>query len=55
VNREIEQLIATGAPSSKIEEAAIRAGTTLMIRQALKKVARQITTLDEVHRVIADA
>ncbi|MBN1907161.1 MAG: type II/IV secretion system protein [Deltaproteobacteria bacterium] len=55
VNREIEQLIATGAPSSKIEEAAIKAGTTLMIRQALKKVARQITTLDEVYRVIADA
>jgi type II secretory ATPase GspE/PulE/Tfp pilus assembly ATPase PilB-like protein len=55
VNREIEQLIAAGAPSSRIEEAAIKAGTTLMIKQALKKVARQITTLDEVYRVIADA
>lgn len=55
VNREIEQLIAMEAPSGKIEETAVNAGTTLMIKQALKKVARKITTLEEVHRVIADA
>ncbi|MBN2419689.1 MAG: type II/IV secretion system protein [Deltaproteobacteria bacterium] len=55
VDREIEQMIAVGAPTAQIEETAVKAGTTLMIKQALKKVARKITTLEEVHRVIADA
>jgi type II secretory ATPase GspE/PulE/Tfp pilus assembly ATPase PilB-like protein len=55
VDREIEQMIAVGTPTGKIKETAINAGTTLMIKQALKKVKRKITTLEEVHRVIADA
>ncbi len=55
VDREIEQLIAIEAPNGKIEEAAVNAGTSLMIKQALRKVQRKITTLEEVHRVIADA
>ena len=55
VDREIEKMIATGVPAGQIEEAAVKAGTTLMIKQALKKVTRRITTLEEVHRVIADA
>lgn len=55
VDRKIEQMIAVAAPSGKIEEAAVNTGTTLMIKQALKKVVRKKTTLEEVHRVIADA
>ena len=48
-------MIAVGTPAGKIQEAAISAGTTLMIKQALKKVKRKKTTLEEVYRVIADA
>jgi type IV pilus assembly protein PilB len=55
VDRDIEEMISSAAPHGKIEETAINAGTTLMLKQALKKVARNITTLEEVLRVIADA
>jgi type II secretory ATPase GspE/PulE/Tfp pilus assembly ATPase PilB-like protein len=32
----------------------VRAGTHLMFKQALKKVAQQTTSIEEVARVIAD-
>jgi len=55
VDKEIEALIFSGAIQSKIEEAAVRSGTTLMFKQALKKVFNQITSIEEVFRVIAHA
>nr|HID58592.1 type II/IV secretion system protein [Desulfobacterales bacterium] len=42
VDREMEELIFAGAPRGKIEEAAVRSGTSLMFKQGLKKVIRQI-------------
>ncbi|MGD8701428.1 MAG: ATPase, T2SS/T4P/T4SS family [Desulfosarcina sp.] len=55
VDREIQSLIFSGALHSTIEEAAIKAGTNLMLTQALKKAAAGITAYDEVYRVVADA
>ena len=52
VNRAIEKLIFSGAPHSEIKDAAIAAGTAMMFKQALKKVARGLTSLEEVQRVI---
>jgi type IV pilus assembly protein PilB len=52
VDREIERMIFAGALHSEIEDAAVRAGTSLMYRQALKKVANNQTSLVEVRRVI---
>jgi type IV pilus assembly protein PilB len=52
VDRAIERLIFSGALHREIEDAAIEAGTTLMFRQALKKVAQHQTSLEEVRRVI---
>ncbi|MEJ2039992.1 MAG: ATPase, T2SS/T4P/T4SS family [Desulfosarcinaceae bacterium] len=54
VDRKIEKLIFTGALHREIEDAAIGAGTSLMIKQALKKVARHQTSVEEVMRVIVD-
>jgi len=54
VDRDIEKLIFSGALHREIEDAAMRAGTVLMFRQALKKVARNLTSLEEVMRVIVD-
>jgi type IV pilus assembly protein PilB len=54
VDRDIERMIFAGALHSEIEDAARRAGTQLMFNQALKKVARHQTSLDEVRRVIVD-
>jgi type II secretory ATPase GspE/PulE/Tfp pilus assembly ATPase PilB-like protein len=54
VDRDIEKLIFSGALHREIEDAAVRAGTVLMFRQALKKVARHVTSLEEVMRVIVD-
>jgi type IV pilus assembly protein PilB len=55
VDREIQSLIFSGALQSTIEEAAVKAGTNLMLKQALKKAAAGITAFDEVYRVVADA
>jgi type IV pilus assembly protein PilB len=54
VNRTIEKLIFSGALHREIEDAAIESGTTLMFKQALKKVAKHQTSLEEVMRVIVD-
>ncbi len=55
IDKEIEQLIFSGALKSTIETAAIKAGTSLMFRQALRKVISHVTSMDEVYRVVADA
>ena len=55
VDRTIGELIFSGALHSTIEEAAVKAGTSLMFRQALKKAVQGVTTLEEVFRVVADA
>jgi type IV pilus assembly protein PilB len=54
VDRDIEKLIFSGALHREIEDVAMRAGTVLMFRQALKKVARHLTSLEEVMRVIVN-
>jgi type IV pilus assembly protein PilB len=54
VNRTIEKLIFSGALHREIEDAAIEAGTSLMFKQALKKVIQHRTSLEEVMRVIVD-
>jgi type IV pilus assembly protein PilB len=54
VDRKIEKLIFAGALHREIEDAAMEAGTSLMFKQALKKVARHQTSLEEVMRVIVD-
>jgi len=55
VDRAMEELISAGAIHSKIEETASQSGTCLMFEQALKKVARKITSIEEIQRVIAYA
>jgi type II secretory ATPase GspE/PulE/Tfp pilus assembly ATPase PilB-like protein len=54
IDKEIEALIFSGALKSTIEAAAIKAGTSLMFRQALRKVIQHVTSMDEVYRVVAD-
>ncbi len=54
VDRTIEKLIFGGALHREIEDAAKAAGTTLMFKQALKKAARKLTSIEEVMRVIVD-
>jgi type IV pilus assembly protein PilB len=54
VDRAIAGLIFSGALNEDIKDAAVRAGTHLMFKQALKKVAQHATSLEEVSRVIAD-
>jgi len=54
VNRDIERLIFSGALHREIEDMAKQAGTVLMFKQALKKVAHLQTSLEEVMRVIVD-
>jgi type IV pilus assembly protein PilB len=54
IDRAIAELIFSGALNDDIKDAAVRAGTNLMFRQALKKVAQHVTSLEEVTRVIAD-
>lgn len=55
VGREMEELIFNGALHSTIEDAAIRSGTSLLLKQALKKVINGETSLEEVFRVAAYA
>jgi type IV pilus assembly protein PilB len=54
VDRAIEKLVFSGALHREIEDAAIEAGTTLMFKQALKRVAQHHTSLEEVMRVIVN-
>ena len=54
VDRSIEKMIFSGALHRDIEDAAMAAGTVLMFKQALKKVGRHLTSLEEVQRVIVD-
>jgi type IV pilus assembly protein PilB len=54
VDRTIEKLIFAGALHREIEDAAKATGTTLMFKQALKKVAKRLTSIEEVVRVIVD-
>ncbi len=53
IDRAMEELIFSGALHGVIEEAAIQSGTSLLLKQALKKVRDQITSLEEVQRVVA--
>jgi len=55
IDKAVEQLIFSGALKSDIEAEAIKSGTSLMFKQALRKVANHITAMDEVYRVVADA
>lgn len=55
VDRDMQELIFKGALQRDIEDSAIKSGTTLMLKQALKRVYFQTTSLDEVFRVVADA
>ena len=55
VDREMEELIFNGALHSTIEDAAIKSGTNLLLKQALKKVINGETSLEEVFRVAAYA
>jgi type II secretory ATPase GspE/PulE/Tfp pilus assembly ATPase PilB-like protein len=54
VDRAIRDLIFSGAMHGVIEDTAIKSGTTLMYKQALKKVAGQITSFEEISRVVVD-
>jgi type IV pilus assembly protein PilB len=54
IDRAIAGLIFSGALNQDIKDTAVRAGTHLMFKQALKKVAQHATSLEEVSRVIAD-
>ncbi len=52
VDRKIQELIFEGALNSRIEDAAAASGTTLMLKQGLKKVLARVTSLEEVLRVV---
>ena len=55
IDRTIEELIFKGALHSTIEDAAVKSGTSLLLKQALKKVISGDTSLEEVFRVAAYA
>ena len=55
VDNEIQELIFKGALQNTIEETAVKSGTNLMLKQALKKAAAGTTSFEEVYRVVADA
>ncbi len=55
INREILELIFSGATQSAIEDAAVKSGTSLLLKQALRKIQCGITSLEEVLRVVAYA
>jgi type IV pilus assembly protein PilB len=52
VDRTIARLIFSGGLHDAIHDAAVKAGTTPMYVQALKKAARHLTSLKEISRVI---
>jgi type IV pilus assembly protein PilB len=53
IDTAMEELIFSGALHGVIEKAAIKSGTSLLLKQALKKARDQITSLEEVLRVVA--
>ena len=53
IDRQMKELIYAEALHSVIEDQATQLGTGLFPKQALKKVIDKITTLEEVHRIIA--
>lgn len=55
IDKTIEGLIVSNAPRSKIEDAMVAAGSRLLFQQALKKVVRHETSVEEVLRVVAHA
>ncbi|MBA3035727.1 MAG: hypothetical protein FP814_04455 [Desulfobacterium sp.] len=55
INREILELIFSGANQSALEDAAVKSGTSLLLKQALRKIHYRITSLEEVLRVEAYA
>ncbi len=55
VDRDMEKLIYSGALHSTIEDAAVKGGTDLLIKQALRHVAARRTSMEEIFRVVADA
>lgn len=55
INREIQELIFSGATQSAIEDAAVKSGTSMLLKQALRKVHYRTTSLEEVVRVVAYA
>jgi len=55
IDREMQELIFTGSPQTAIEDAALKSGTSPLLKQALKKVHYKLTSLEEVLRVVAYA
>jgi type IV pilus assembly protein PilB len=55
IDREMQKLIFTSAPQTAIEDAALKSGTSPLLKQALKKVHYKLTSLEEVLRVVAYA
>jgi type IV pilus assembly protein PilB len=53
IDRAMEELIFSGAMHRDIQETAVKSGTSLLLKQALKKVYEQETSLEEVLRVVA--
>lgn len=53
IDKAMEELIFTGALHSTIEAAAVASGTSLLIKQALRKVLALATSIEEVMRVVA--
>lgn len=53
IDRAMEELIFSGSLHSTIEEAAVKSGTSLLLKQGLKKACNQATSLEEVLRVVA--
>ena len=53
IDKAMEELIFSGALHSTIEATAVASGTSLLIKQALRKVLVSATSLEEVMRVVA--
>jgi type II secretory ATPase GspE/PulE/Tfp pilus assembly ATPase PilB-like protein len=52
MDEELERLFLREAPSEQLREAALNAGMISLRRDALDKVAKGITSLDEINRVV---
>ncbi|KAF0207666.1 MAG: ATPase, T2SS/T4P/T4SS family [Actinomycetota bacterium] len=52
MDEELERLFLREAPSEQLREAALKAGMISLRRDALDKVAKGITTLEEINRVV---
>lgn len=55
INKEIEQLILSGAPSLAIEACAISAGMNTLYRSGLDKVLEGVTSLEEINRMVRES